>query len=341
MAEESSRRSCRGRALPRVGLLGNPSDLYGGKGLAFTFDDFEAVVTLEAAPTVQIDPGAAHGIDGAILTALPAPPRHPDFDAAAPLLLSATRGFVRQFPEIAELNAADGFRITYQTDIPRQVGLAGSSALVVATLRALSDWFAVELSPFDLARLALDAEVEDLGIAAGFMDRIALAFEGALAMDFADSLEESTVERIDPGRLPPLYLAWDPDGGESSGTVHAEIRRRWLDGNPEVRKAIDIFPGLVDEGLACLETSDFAGFHAAIDRNFDTRASIWLIGERDRRMIEIARSTGASAKFCGSGGAIVGSLSQHDDFAPLAKELAAEGFESLVPTISHRSGKTS
>ncbi len=35
-----------GRARPRVGLLGNPGDLYGGTVLAATIDTFETVVDI-------------------------------------------------------------------------------------------------------------------------------------------------------------------------------------------------------------------------------------------------------------------------------------------------------
>ena len=48
---------------------------------------------------------------------------------------------------------------------------------------------------------------------------------------------------------------------------------------------------------------------AAFAANFDTRRSLWgdgALGKDNIRMVEIARETGASGKFPGSGGAVVG-----------------------------------
>jgi hypothetical protein len=45
----------RARIFARAGLLGNPSDLYGGRVLAFTFEQFFADVSLVPAPHVQVE----------------------------------------------------------------------------------------------------------------------------------------------------------------------------------------------------------------------------------------------------------------------------------------------
>ena len=81
--------------------------------------------------------------------------------------------------------AAPALRISFESDIPLQVGLAGSSAIVVAALRVLCRWWRVELPPDELAELALRAESELLGIAAGPQDRVVQSYQGLLDMDFA------------------------------------------------------------------------------------------------------------------------------------------------------------
>lgn len=68
-----------------------------------------------------------------------------------------------------------GFKISYETTIPRQLGLSGSSALICATFNCL-------LNFFDLAgdwpvpqrpQFILDVEASELGITGGLMDRVA------------------------------------------------------------------------------------------------------------------------------------------------------------------------
>ena len=70
------------------------------------------------------------------------------------------------------------------------------------------------LLPCLLAAMALATEVHELGITAGPMDRGVQARGGLLAMDFAEGAGEPTV--LDPACLPPLFLAFDPRGGEHS-----------------------------------------------------------------------------------------------------------------------------
>src|SRR5205823_3800249 len=77
------------------------------------------------------------------------------------------------------------FSVRYHTTIPRQLGLAGSSAIIVATLRCLMDFYQVAIPREIQPSLALAVETEDLGIAAGLQDRVIQVYEGLVFMDYA------------------------------------------------------------------------------------------------------------------------------------------------------------
>lgn len=69
------------RAYARVGLLGNPSDVYGGRALSFAIADFSATVHLRPSPELLIQPHPHHdlvafpSLPQLVSTALvPAPP---------------------------------------------------------------------------------------------------------------------------------------------------------------------------------------------------------------------------------------------------------------------------
>ena len=67
------------------------------------------------------------------------------------------------------------FTLRYDTNIPRQVGLAGSSAIVTAALRCLMDFYGVtaaDVPRHRLPQLVLDVERQELGIQAGLQDRV-------------------------------------------------------------------------------------------------------------------------------------------------------------------------
>ena len=75
------------------------------------------------------------------------------------------------------------FTLSYDTNIPRQAGLSGSSAIICAALSCLLDFYnvrhliKVEIRP----NIILDAEKE-LGIVAGLQDRVAQVYGGLVYM---------------------------------------------------------------------------------------------------------------------------------------------------------------
>ena len=73
---------------------------------------------------------------------------------------------------------------------------------------------------------------------------------------------------------------------------------------------------------------------ALINANFDLRNKIFNVSEENRRMVQVARNAGASAKFAGSGGAIVGTYADDAQYAALVQALAAIGCTTLKPTVS-------
>ena len=325
-----------GVAYARAGLLGNPSDGYGGKAIAIPLFDFRAQAYLESGQSRSGQGSLSQsGVRGSLLALEEDSPLVATEDGTS-LLEAALRSFLKAFPEIARRgpdHASFHFSVRFETDIPRQVGLAGSSAIVISVLRALSRWFSIDLEPGTLAELALSAEARELGIAAGPMDRIVQAREATVLMDLAEPGDCSSYQLLDASCLPELFLVWDPRGGQSSGVAHGELKRRWESGDPEVIQAIEDFRDLVDEGLGFLESGDSDCFRQAMDRNFDLRARIFQVSERDREMVALAREHGAGAKLCGSGGAVLGSPRTASDFDRLGQRYREMGYNFLRPRI--------
>lgn len=297
--------SATGRAFARAGLLGNPSDAYAGKAIAFSVRNFSARVSVEPSDRSVIG------------------------DQTVAPLLEAT---LARYASHAGTRLQP-LRIDVESDIPFQVGLSGSSAIVIAALRALAAAHGSELSPFDQAELALAVEVEDLGIAAGPMDRVVQAYEGLYLMDFRSERTPGAYTPLDPGMLPPMLIVWDPSGGASSGVVHADVRERWRRGDPDLRRAMERFPQLVDAGIDALRQGDFARFRTAVDRNFDHRCEWFPVADRDREMVAIARARGAGAKQCGSGGACLVVLTSQAQAPTLDSDYRLAGYRTLRPVI--------
>ena len=98
--------------------------------------------------------------------------------------------------------------------------------------------------------------------------------------------------------------------------------------------AMTCLAGLAAQGREALLAGDADRLARLIDLNFDTRRSIYRLPAWQIEMVETARGCGASAKFAGSGGAIVGTYDSDDTFESVSRRLAAIGSCTIKPQIS-------
>lgn len=296
----------RARAQARVGLLGNPSDLYEGRGLGFAIAELGVEVMLEDAAA----------------TALPNELFEAGWKLARPVLAQGGRDV-----------EARPFALNYESNVPYQSGLSGSSALLIAALRAWSQWFETPLDPLRIAELAWRTEVDQLGILAGPLDRIVQARGGLLAMDFEHPFEPDSSVSLDPTLLPPMLIAWHGRSVVSSGDVHGPVFERWRSGDREVRDVMDAVAQNATEGREALETGNAVRFAACVDRNFDLRTRLFEVAPADRALIELGRSAGAAAKFPGSGGSVL-FVCRDDAHLEELESLCQQDYTTLRPTVS-------
>jgi glucuronokinase len=301
--------------------------------LAFTFEDFRAEATVKPARGIVLgDPGSAP-VRFAGWEDLRDRPVDRSYRGATALLFAAARIFAEQIgPAGPDASPGDGgLRLAVTSDIPRQVGLAGSSAIIIAALRALAGGTGIVLPPMRLATMALIAERDLLGIAAGPQDRVIQAHGGFLDMDFAR--EPWTARPMDPRCLPPLFVAWELEPGESSGATHGDLRARWMAGDPDMVAAIAELRSLVEEGGRALETGDRHALRRVVDRNYDVRASLCRLSPEAARLVTIGRARGAGVKFCGSGGAVVGVVEDEGELSAMEEDYRAAGCGFLRPRL--------
>lgn len=212
--------------------------------------------------------------------------------------------------------------VRWQSSIPRMVGLGGSSALVIATARALSRHYGIHQAPAELAEFALAVETEELGIVAGPQDRFAQAHGGLTFMDFSG--ERPSCEALEPKLLPPLLIAWRDEAGAASGDVHARVARRCND-----RTALAALADAARAARIGLLHSDYAAFRAAVDRTLDLRGQLMELDPLSLQMAQAARAAGAAANFTGSGGAILAVAPTAEKVESAAAELRSLGCQVL------------
>ncbi len=305
------------KAPARANLIGNPSDLYGGAVLGCALPCHARVEMQSAAQLELATDGAACVITSKGDLRL----QGDRFDVARAALAAQ--------PELPQA------RIAYDSAIPFGSGLAGSTALLAALLRALAAWRNATSSPYELAERSRQTERELLGVACGWVDHYLCVFGGLRYVDLrakdADKAVPgepfATVEDLAPhvAQL-PFVLAFT-GVSHHSGSVHAPIRARWERGELEVVRGYERVAAIAREGKTALLRAEWSRFGALMNENHAIQRSFGGSGESNERLIAAALAAGAlGAKLAGAGGGgTIVALWTHADVTPLESALRAAG----------------
>jgi glucuronokinase len=326
------------QAHARAGLIGNPSDGYFGKTISVIVRNFAAEVTCYETPRLAILPQRCDRIDYAGLDDLIADVQIHGYYGGIRLIKAAIKRF-RDYCQKNNLTLPNrNFTLEYQTNIPIRVGLAGSSAIVTATIRALMEFFAIAIPKPQLPNLILSVELDELGIGAGLQDRVIQVYEGAVFMDFDQELMKrdghGLYESLDPQKLPPLFIAYHDNLAEGTEVTHNDLRLRYNRGEPAVLAGIKEWAQLTTQARDLMIAGRPAEIGPLMNRGFDLRRELIRISPGNMRLIETGRAYGAYTQFAGSGGAIIGAYD--GDPKRLAQMTAAYnefGAKVIVPEI--------
>jgi D-glycero-alpha-D-manno-heptose-7-phosphate kinase len=171
----------RSKAPLRLGLAGGGSDvspyseIYGGAVLNATIDQY-AYCTIEETSSGSIVFNAAdlnHKIKYKSALSLP-------IDGHLDLHKGVYNRIVKNFGIKKPLS----FILTSYCDAPPGSGLGSSSTMVVAVLKAFTEWLNLPLGDYDMAYLAYQIERIDLGFSGGKQDQYAATFGGFNFIEF-------------------------------------------------------------------------------------------------------------------------------------------------------------
>jgi glucuronokinase len=325
-------RLVRAEAFARSALLGNPSDAYGGRTISFAFTNFGARVVVYEWPRLEIVPGPSDGASFAGLGDLVGDVEVNGYYGGLRLVKAAIKRFADWCGE-RSIECERPFSVRYESTIPRGVGLGGSSAIVTAVLRGLLDFHDVEIPLEELPELALSAETEELGIAAGLQDRVAQAYGGLTYMDCDPKRGGPSYEPLDPSLLASLLIAYTTSAGQPSHAAHSGVRERFLAGDEDVVTTMRAIGELADRGRRALLDRDTDLLGGLMRENLELRRRIFELEPEHLRMAEAAAELGLPANYAGSGGAIVIPVQNPAVTDELGRRLGA-GCAMVEPEIS-------
>lgn len=281
----------------RVHLAGNPSDGYGGAVLSSTVPGLTASVT--------VSPADAFSIAGPVerwptMSTLVDHTQRLGYAGGDRLVRAALITLDEHLGRRADRRPG---RFEWSTTIPRSVGLGGSSALVIAAMRAAIIWWEIDDAPegVDLARVALEAETVALGIAAGLADRAVQVLGGTI---LTDCRQEPTATAV-PAAPIRLRLLWHESAAAPSGEYHARLRAAVERGDPATIEGLQHLAELAVRAAAALTAGDVDGLSRMLDESLDARCRLGHVPDAALEGVEELRHLGASVNFAGSGGTLV------------------------------------
>jgi glucuronokinase len=187
---------------------------------------------------------------------------------------------------LARVGVDSGYEWT--TDIPRGVGLAGSSALIIAALRASG---AAPEDPLALAQLALSVERDDLGIPGGLQDRATQAFDAPVLVD------GDRVRPLRAGAPLAFVVEWSEDAAGDSGDYHRDRRLAPDD--------VNHLADLARRAAAAFVDGDAAALTALMAESARVRDEVAPLSAAHDALARRLRERGLSPNSTGSGGAVV------------------------------------
>lgn len=290
----------------RCGIIGNPTDIYGGRVLS---------CSIPARATCRIT------------TEVP---------AELPDDLRLWNAAIARFP------LTDQLKVDWSTQVPRSSGLSGSTALLAATLACVLKL--VDRVP-DLqsanglasyAELVRDIERNEADIVCGFQDAYMIVHGGMQFMDFKGKhpIQPGPHATLRPIESPTPFLLITTGVERLSGSVHGPMAQRWMNGEALVRESIEAITHLADAGLDAVLKQDWVTLGKAMDENHRLVAGLGGSGEPIDLLIENCKRHGAiSAKLAGAGlgGTVIALTEDPED---LETKLKGEGYSRFMRPIA-------
>jgi D-glycero-alpha-D-manno-heptose-7-phosphate kinase len=228
----------RSKAPLRLGLAGGGSDvspysdMFGGAVLNATIDQY-AYCTIEESDS------------GSVLFFAPDLNLEKKYKSSASLPVDGSfdlhKGVYNRIFKQFGLRKPLSFTMTTWCDVPPGSGLGTSSTMVVAVIKAFSEWLNLPLGDYDTAWLAFQVERIDLGLRGGRQDQYAATFGGFNFIEFHKDervivnplrMKKWIIDELEVSMV--LYYTGD---SRSSDKIISEQQKNAIDGNRESLEA--------------------------------------------------------------------------------------------------------
>ncbi len=279
----------------RAGIIGNPTDMYGGSVISCSLRE-RAYCDILPSDHLEIRMGS-YALEVTDEEDLELTGDQLDL---ARVVLSALEMDV----------TSEKFLMELRTNVPEQAGLAGSTAMLASIVGALLSYMGLQLNRYEIAEMVKRIEYKVLGLMCGYQDHYMAVFGGLNFMDFhgKEEMEQApdeplaTIEPLDEVITElPMILA-HTGVKRNSGKVHRSLRERWLDRKPAVVEGYERIADLARLGKKALILQDWEELGRLMNENHTIQRDLGGSGESNEILINAALENGAyGAKLAGAG----------------------------------------
>ncbi len=228
--------------------------------------------------------------------------------------------------------------VEWSSNVPRSSGLAGSTALLAATLACVMQLRGDEALPtVEFAELVRDIERNEAGVMCGYQDAYMVVHGGLQLMNFRGKhpVEPGPHARLESITAPLPFLLITTGVQRLSGSVHGPMAERWLNGEPLVVSTMERLTEMAPMAAEALVKGDLYALGKAMTENQRLIAELGGSGDRVDQLIDCCLTNGAkAAKLAGAGmGGTVIALTEDAD--ELQSRLETEGYKLFLrPAIA-------
>jgi D-glycero-alpha-D-manno-heptose-7-phosphate kinase len=232
---------------------------------------------------------------------------------------------------------ARGVDVRTRSESPVGAGIAGSSALNVATAGALAEWTGRRLEPDQLLNIAMNVEAQVIRVPTGVQDYRPAFYGGVSAVEMDVAGVRRVALHVDARELSRRIVVAYTGESRQSGINNWDVMVRRIRGDEEVVSAFDAIRDAALAMRAALESGDWTGAARQLAAEWTARKRLAprVTTPPIDELFDRAHRAGALAgKVCGAGGGgCLFCLVDRDRHAAVSSALADGGARVLACEI--------
>lgn len=200
---------------------------------------------------------------------------------------------------------ARGVDIRTRSDSPVGAGIAGSSAMNIALIGALSAWTGRTLGDEATLALALNVEAQVIGVPTGVQDYRPAYYGGISAVELGVAGVRRVELTVAPRELEARLVLVYTGASRNSGINNWDTMVRRINGDASVRAAFDLIANAAVIMRDALESGDWATVGLALNQEWQARKRLapGVTTPEIDALLDRALAAGATGgKVCGAGG---------------------------------------